>query len=157
MKGRKLQSRNSKNPDLREVISRKEVCAATINMSGRCGLGLTPKYKVDMMKDYLQSINPDVIILQDAIDHNDIITVLEDISHGSLEWHFRPDQSIAIAEEKETEEEMMGSCLLTGIAWNRDKYLGTPLKLDDQRLTQYRYIFEFLKLCCTMLLSLASG
>jgi len=145
MKGRKLHSRNARkslnnnNPDLREVVSRKEVCAATINMSGRCGLGLTPKYKVDMMKDYLQSVNPDVIILQDAIDHNDIITVLEDISHGSLEWHFRPDQSV---EEKETEhlaeeEMMMGSCLLTGIVWNKDKYLGTPLKMDDHRLTHY--------------------
>lgn len=150
MKGRKLHSRNARkslnnnNPDLREVVSRKEVCAATINMSGRCGLGLTPKYKVDMMKVYLQSVNPDVIILQDAIDHNDIITVLEDISHGSLEWHFRPDQS---GEEKETqhgiaeEEMMMGSCLLTGIVWNKDKYLGTPLKMDDHRLTHYRCVF----------------
>ena len=55
MKGRKLQSRNSKNPDLREVVSRKEVCAATINMSGRCGLGLTPKYKVDIVKDVRKS------------------------------------------------------------------------------------------------------
>ena len=145
MKGRKLQSRHSKksssnnSPDLREVVSRKEVCAATINMSGRSGLGLTPKYKIDMVKEYLQCSNPDVIILQDCIDQNDMVAVLEDISHGSLEWHFRPDNQSN--ETDEGEEEQMGSGLLTGIVWKKDKYLGTPLKMDDQRLTQYRYVF----------------
>ena len=41
-----LRRKKSSQPDLRDVVSRKEIGAVTINMSGRSGLGLTPKYKV---------------------------------------------------------------------------------------------------------------
>ena len=43
-------SKKSK-PDLRQVVSRKDITAVTMNMSGRSGLGLTPRYKVDMVKE----------------------------------------------------------------------------------------------------------
>ena len=95
-----------------------------------------------MVKDYLQSSLPDVIILQDAIDHTDITTILEQIGNSSYEWYFRPDHTNqsqtndteGIDDGIDSEEE---SCV-TGIIWNKDKYLGTPLKVDDHRLSQYR-------------------
>ena len=152
MKGRKLlPSRNSmrgrkksSHPDLREVVSRKEIGAVTINMSGRSGLGLTPKYKIDMVKDYLQTTTPDVIILQDAIMINDITAVLDEIGSGGLyEWYFRPDRSkFSSAENMEDCDDAMADSeeveCITGIIWNKEKYLGTPLKVDDHRLSQYR-------------------
>ena len=137
--------KKSSQPDLREVVSRKEIGAVTINMSGRSGLGLTPKYKIDMVKDYLQTTTPDVIILQDAIDHNDITMILDDIGSGGLyEWYFRPDHSKFSPEEnldeygENTADSEEVECV-TGIIWNKEKYLGTPLKVDDHRLSQYRY------------------
>jgi hypothetical protein len=43
-----------------------EIAAVTINMSGRRVLGVTPKYKVDMVETFLKSL-PDLIFLQ--VDH----------------------------------------------------------------------------------------
>ena len=151
MKGRKIlpsragvrsNRKKSSHPDLREVVSRKEIGAVTINMSGRSGLGLTPKYKIDMAKDYLQATTPDVIILQDAIGHNDITSVLDEIgSGGSYEWYFRPDHSKFSPSEIDDDDNIPDSdeveCV-TGIVWNKEKYIGTPLKVDDHRLSQYR-------------------
>ena len=53
----------SKASDSKYVTSRMEITAVTINMSGRGVLGVTPKYKVDMVETFLKSL-PDVIFLQ---------------------------------------------------------------------------------------------
>ena len=45
------------------VTSRMEISAVTINMSGRGVLGVTPKYKVDMVETFLKTI-PDLVFLQ---------------------------------------------------------------------------------------------
>lgn len=42
---------------------RLEIAAVTINMSGRGVLGVTPKYKIDMVETFLKS-SPDLIFLQ---------------------------------------------------------------------------------------------
>jgi hypothetical protein len=43
--------------------TRMEIAAVTINMSGRGVLGVTPKYKVDMVETFLKTV-PDIIFLQ---------------------------------------------------------------------------------------------
>ena len=45
-------------------------------MNGQSGLGLTPRYKIDMFKEYLIGCKPDVIVVQDAIDPLDFASVV---------------------------------------------------------------------------------
>ena len=59
--------------DFRDVVSRKDVSAVTMNMTGRVGLGLTPRYKIEMVKEYLSSTKPDILIVQDCIDCSDMV------------------------------------------------------------------------------------
>ncbi len=58
--GAKLK-RGSSDP--KYVTSRMEISAVTINMSGRGVLGVTPKYKIDMVETFLKTV-PDVVFLQ---------------------------------------------------------------------------------------------
>ena len=58
IKGRK----NTK--DLRLTGSKKEITVVTINANGRGALGLTPRYKIDLIKTYLLSSKPDAIFFQ---------------------------------------------------------------------------------------------
>jgi hypothetical protein len=88
-----------------------EISAVTINMSGRSILGLTPKYKVDMVETFLQTL-PEVIFLQvhifriklafyrismsffsyyeDSIDDDDMNAVLKKVSNGNYKSYFQP-------------------------------------------------------------------
>ena len=59
--------------DFRDVVSKKDVSAVTMNMTGRVGLGLTPRYKIEMVKEYLSSTKPDILIVQDCIDCSDMV------------------------------------------------------------------------------------
>ena len=115
-----LQRQKSKSvPDLRNVVSRKDVLAVTMNMSGRTGLGLTPRFKIDMVKDYLNNGVPDVIVIQDAIDSSDMAGALDAVGHGCYQWYFRPDRSSGTMND-DNEDEDQAHCL-TGIAWNKEK------------------------------------
>jgi len=126
-------------PDLRKVVSRKDVLAVTMNMSGRSGLGLTPRYKIDMVKEFLTVLVPDIIVVQDAIDLSDMGGVLDAVGHGSYQWYFRPDHSQTGVQEDDHEEEADADNpkRVTGIVWNKEKYIGTPLQLDDERLSEF--------------------
>lgn len=117
-----FQRQKSKSvPDLRNVVSRKDVMAVTMNMSGRTGLGLTPRFKIDMVKEYLNAGVPDVIVIQDAIDSSDMAGVLDAVGHGSYQWYFRPDLSSGtMNDHDDNDEDNQGHCL-TGIAWNKEK------------------------------------
>lgn len=134
---RNQKKKSSSVPDLRNVVSRKDAIAVTMNMSGRSGLGMTPRYKIDMVKNYLKSVPPDVIVVQDAIDVSDIASVLDTIDQ-SYDWHFRPDHSKMSPDEIEQESNSDdGNRCITGLIWNKEKYRGTPLKIDDQRLSEF--------------------
>ena len=54
---------SSSSSDTKYVSSRMEISAVTINMSGRGVLGVTPKYKVDMVETFLKTV-PDIVFLQ---------------------------------------------------------------------------------------------
>jgi len=123
-------------PDLRKVVSRKDVNAVTMNMNGQSGLGLTPRYKIDIFKEYLIGCKPDVIVVQDAIDPLDFASVVGPFEN--YQWYFRPDHSnLTLAENsKVSDDEDDGRCV-TGIVWNKEKYKGTPLQIDDDRLSDF--------------------
>ena len=61
-------SNNSKGgSDSKYVSSRMEISAVTINMSGRGVLGVTPKYKIDMVETFLKTV-PDIVFLQVKVE-----------------------------------------------------------------------------------------
>ena len=59
----KIKSRKN-TKDLRLTGSKKEITVVTINANGRGALGLTPRYKIDLIKTYLLSSKPDAIFFQ---------------------------------------------------------------------------------------------
>ena len=59
----KIKSRKN-TKDLRLTGSKKEITVVTINANGRGALGLTPRYKIDLIKTYLMSSKPDAIFFQ---------------------------------------------------------------------------------------------
>ncbi len=61
--------------------TRMEIAAVTINMSGRGVLGVTPKYKVDMVETFLKTV-PDIIFLQ--VLSNIFILVISSIYLGGV-------------------------------------------------------------------------
>jgi hypothetical protein len=61
--------------------TRMEIAAVTINMSGRGVLGVTPKYKVDMVETFLKTV-PDIIFLQ--VLSNIFILVISPIYLGGV-------------------------------------------------------------------------
>ena len=50
--------------------------SSLMSRNGQSGLGLTPRYKIDMFKEYLNGCKPDVIVVQDAIDPLDFASVV---------------------------------------------------------------------------------
>lgn len=50
-------------PDAGAIKSRKEIKAVTMNMSGKAVMGMTPKYKINMIQDFLYDF-PDVVFFQ---------------------------------------------------------------------------------------------
>ena len=59
----KIKSRKTSN-EVRLTGSKKEITVVTINANGRGALGLTPRYKIDLIKSYLLSSKPDTIFFQ---------------------------------------------------------------------------------------------
>ena len=59
----KIKSRK-KSDERRLTGSKKEITVVTINANGRGALGLTPRYKIDLIKSYLVSSKPDAIFFQ---------------------------------------------------------------------------------------------
>ena len=57
---------------------------------------------------------------------------------GSNCRYFRPDHSNPSLTEnsKNSDEEEDGRCV-TGIVWDKEKYKGTPLQIDDDRLSEF--------------------
>ena len=59
----KIKSRKKSN-EVRLTGSKKEITVVTINANGRGALGLTPRFKIDLIKSYLLSSKPDTIFFQ---------------------------------------------------------------------------------------------
>ena len=120
------------------MVSRKDISAVTMNMTGRVGLGLTPRYKIDMVKEYLSSTKPDILIVQDCIDCSDMVNILDQVGNGDYEWQFTPeDRPEDHLQSGAHDEEYEDNKCVAAIIWNKKKYIGTSLKQDDKRLGEF--------------------
>jgi hypothetical protein len=72
----KIKSRK-KSTEIRLTGSKKEITVVTINANGRGALGLTPRYKIDLIKSYLLSSKPDAIFFQ--VRNSDLVRLIMEI------------------------------------------------------------------------------
>ena len=94
-----------------------------------------------MIESYLKSV-PDVVFMQDSIDYEDISVVLDRVSDKKYKSFFR-NQNVADKDGKQRgckegtdeheHEDQDDNRSITGIAWNKEKYIGTPLQVSDAR------------------------
>ena len=98
-------------------------------------MGYTPRHKLQKIEDFLKDF-ADVVFIQDSIDVADITPVLESVSEGGYDFHFSTQQSdVRGGGGGKWEGEADRS--ITGIAWNKAKYLGTPLQMGDSEVEKY--------------------
>ena len=133
--------------NLRQLIgSKKEITLVTMNTNGSGVLGLTPKYKIQIVKEYLK-FKPDVIFIQDSFDTADTLEVMKEVSGGNFQSFFQnglsseheePYKYYSMEDEKDEEGKTRKAAQkpspLTGIVWDKTKYEATPLQLEDERL-----------------------
>ena len=57
--------------------SKKDITLVTMNTNGRGVLGLTPKFKLEMIRQHFAANKPDVVFIQDSIDTSDILELIK--------------------------------------------------------------------------------
>merc|ERR1719150_491068 len=105
-----------------------------MNLSGQSVMGLTPAYKLNYIREYLETL-PDVVFIQDGIREEDVTKILEEVSDGkySCEFQALPRREGHDREEQEEREDKVRSPgpapPLTAVVWNGEKYHSTPQEL----------------------------
>ena len=59
-----------------------------MNLSGQSVMGLTPAYKLNYIREYVETI-PDVVFIQDGIREEDLSNILEGASDGKYLYEFQ--------------------------------------------------------------------
>ena len=67
---------------------RKAIKVVTMNLSGQSVMGLTPAYKINYIRDFLQSL-PDVVFIQDSIQEDDLSQVMTEVSEDKYKYQFQ--------------------------------------------------------------------
>ncbi len=106
--------------------------AVSMNLNGNAVMGYTPRHKLQQIQDFLKDF-PDVVMVQDSVELVDITPILEAVSDGAYDYHFTSPWEDRQGGEWEGE----AGRSVTGIAWNRNKYFGSPLQLEDFELKDY--------------------
>ena len=114
----------------------------TMNLSGQSVMGLTPAYKLNHIRDYLESSSPDVVFIQDGVREEDLTEILNEASNYSCEFQALPQKYKELREMQQKNEDDLAASVKslgppppqTAIVWNKEKYFGTPLELSDNRL-----------------------
>ena len=96
-------------------------------------MGYTPRHKLQKIGDFLRDF-ADVVFIQDSIDVADITPILETVSQGGYDFHFSTQQSDGRSGGKWEGE---ADRSITGIAWNKAKYFGMPLQMEDSEVEKY--------------------
>ena len=65
------------HPD--SMKGRLAIRAVTLNLSGQSVMGLTPAYKINYIRNYLETA-PDVVFIQDGIKEEDLLPILEEVA-----------------------------------------------------------------------------
>ena len=71
---------------------RKSIKVVTMNLSGQSVMGLTPAYKINYIRDFLQSL-PDVVFLQDSIQEDDLSQVLTEVAEDKYKYQLQVKHS----------------------------------------------------------------
>ena len=114
------------------VRAGKEIVVESLNMNNKGVMGLTPTHKLRKLREFISKL-PDVILIQDSIEHDDLADLLNDVSREKYDSYFQAIGEIEVAGEENNEQIRS----ITGIVWNRENYVGTPLNLDDDRLAEF--------------------
>ena len=72
-------SRAPKTFNADSMKGRLAIRAVTLNLSGQSVMGLTPAYKINYIRNYLETV-PDVVFIQDGIKKEDLLPILEEVA-----------------------------------------------------------------------------
>ena len=62
--------------------------AVTMNLSGQSVMGLTPAYKINYIRNYLQT-SPDVVFIQDGIKEEDLLPILDEVDEVKYKCEYQ--------------------------------------------------------------------
>ena len=62
--------------------------AVTLNLSGQSVMGLTPAYKINYIRNYLETI-PDVVFIQDGIKEEDLLPILDEVAGDKYKCEYQ--------------------------------------------------------------------
>ena len=62
--------------------------AVTMNLSGQSVMGLTPAYKVNYIRNYLETL-PDVVFIQDGIKEEDLLPILDEVAADKYKCEYQ--------------------------------------------------------------------
>ena len=74
------------NPD--SMRGRLAIRAVTMNLSGQSVMGLTPAYKINYIRDYLETL-PDVVFIQDGIKEEDLLPILDEVAADKYKCEYQ--------------------------------------------------------------------
>jgi hypothetical protein len=129
---RKKKADLKQHPEKIPFTSRSVIKAVSINLNGHSVMGYTPKHKLLQIEDFLK-VFPDIVFIQDSCEVVDVTPILEKVSDGDYDYHF----SLQNDEERGGEWQGEVDRSITGMAWNRKKYFGTPLQFEESGLREY--------------------
>ena len=62
--------------------------AVTLNLSGQSVMGLTPAYKINYIRNYLETL-PDVVFIQDGIKEEDLLPILDEVAGDKYKCEYQ--------------------------------------------------------------------
>ena len=67
--------------------------AVTMNLSGQSVMGLTPAYKINYIRNYLETL-PDVVFIQDGIKEEDLLPLLEEVVGAKYKYQYQVSDNL---------------------------------------------------------------
>ena len=67
--------------------------AVTMNLSGQSVMGLTPAYKINYIRNYLETL-PDVVFIQDGIKEEDLLPLLEEVVGAKYKCQYQVSDNL---------------------------------------------------------------
>ena len=82
------ENKSNKSVTTEHMKGRLAIKVVTMNLSGQSVMGLTPAYKLNYIREYVETI-PDVVFIQDGIREEDLSNILEGASDGKYLYEFQ--------------------------------------------------------------------
>ena len=81
-------SRAPKTFNADSMKGRLAIRAVTMNLSGQSVMGLTPAYKMNYIRNYLETL-PDVVFIQDGIKEEDLLPILKEVAADKYKCEYQ--------------------------------------------------------------------